>query len=125
MAKLKSLFWYRAGSDADQSFVFSFGDPEEKENDGKHWLNARFCDNGGELVEICDMEVSDGQWSALEAEALGLSLPAYAAPEPYLMDATDSRLDIEWYDNGKITKCSYNGESAYGFRRFLETIVNE
>lgn len=71
------------------------------------------------------MPVSDAQWSELEAALRSLTLPSYAPPDPYLMDATDSCVEVCWADNGDRFINRYNGEYAHELRTFLMTFISQ
>ena len=88
-AKLYSFAWHQSAENADACFVFSFGAAEETEATG-HYLSCTFRTPDGETAEHTDVPVTDAQWSELEAALRSLTLPSYAPPDPYLMDATDS-----------------------------------
>ena len=125
MADLYSLFWTRSHSVADECFVFDFGPAEEKEDDKRHYLNGRFCDDNGEYIELCDVPVPDAQWNLLSKVVSALSLPGYTVPDPYLLDAADSKIEITWLNGTEKAKLCCNGEYAHDLRHFIKTLSKE
>lgn len=123
-AELCSFFWRQSTENADACFVFSFGAGEETEAAG-HYLSCTFRSPDGEAVEHTDVPVTDAQWSELEAALRSLTLPPYAPPDPYLMDATDSCIEVCWADNGNRFTNRYNGEYAHELHSFLLTLIGQ
>ena len=123
-AELCSFFWRQSAENADACFVFSFRAAEEEKTAG-HTLSCTFRTPDGEAVEHTDVPVTDAQWSELEAALRSLTLPSYAPSDPYLMDATDSCVEVCWADNGKRFTCQYNGEYAHELHSFLLTLIGQ
>lgn len=111
-AELASFSWTQSHSNADRCFNISFGKAECDSLAG-HYLNCEFISDSGDIVECCDVPVDDEMWRALEALVHTLQLPAYSAPDPYLMDATDSRIRMTRRENGGRITDVYNGEYAH------------
>lgn len=123
-AELCSFFWRQSAENADACFAFSFGAAEETEAAG-HYLNCTFRTPAGEAAEYTDVPVTDAQWSELEAALRSLTLPSYAPPDPYLMDATDSCIEVCWADNGNRFTCRYNGAYAHELHSFLLALIGQ
>lgn len=124
-AQLYSLFWNQSGSNADKCFVFSFGKAQQKNEDGEHYLNCGFCAEDGEFVECRDVHISKEQWKELDAALHDFALPVYSPPDPYLMDAVCSRVEICLTDNGsRFTGC-YDGEYAHEFYEYLTAFIRQ
>ena len=104
--------------------MFSFDAAKEAETAG-HYLSCAFRTTDGEAVEYTDVSVTGKQWSELEAALRSLSLPPYAPPDPYLMDATDSCMEVCWEDNGSRYIHRYNGEHARELHSFLLTLIGQ
>lgn len=123
-AELYSFAWHQSAENADNSFVFSFGTAEEAEAAG-HYLSCTFRTPDGEAVEHTDVPVAEAQWSELEAALRSLTLPPYTPPDPHLMDATDSCVEVCWADKGIRFTCRYNGEYAHELHSFLLTLIGQ
>ncbi len=119
-----SFFWRQSAENADACFMFSFGAAEETEAAG-HYLSCTFRSPDGEAVEYTDVPVTDAQWNELEAALRSLTLPPYAPPDPYLMDATDSCIEVCWADNSDRFTNWYNGEYAHELHSFLLTLIGQ
>ena len=126
MTKLYSFDWCCSHSSASECFEFFFGKPHRKEDDGGHYMNARFYDydigegENGDYAELFDVPISESQWGTLEKALFALSLPCYTAPDEHLLDATNSKIDILLLEDGEISERHYNGEYAHEFRHFLQ-----
>ena len=123
-AELYSFDWRQSAENADACFEFSFGAAENTEAAG-HSLSCAFRTPDGGIAEYTDVPVTNTQWSELEAELRSLSLPPYASPDPYLLDAADSCMEICWADNGDRFTCRYNGEYAHELHLFLLTLMGQ
>ena len=123
-AELYSFAWRQSAENADACFAFSFGAAEETEA-AEHYLSCTFRTADGEAVEHTDVPVTDAQWSELEAALRELSLPSYAPPDPYLMDATDSCVEVCWENTGNRFTNRYNGEYAHQLHAFLLTLIGQ
>ena len=123
-AKLYSFAWHQSTENADACFAFSFGAAEETEAAG-HYLSCTFCTPDGEAAEYTDVPVTDAQWSELEAALRSCALPSYAPLDPYLMDATDSCIEVCWADHGNRFTNRYNGEYAHQLHSFLLTLIGQ
>ena len=123
-AKLYSFDWRQSAENADACFMFSFDVAEETEAPG-HYLSCIFRTPDGETVEYTNVPVPDAQWNELDAELRSLAIPYYVPPDPYLMDATDSCIEVCWADNGKRFTNRYNGEYAHELHLFLLTIIGQ
>ncbi len=121
-AELRSFSWHQSAENADACFVFSFGTSEESAG---HYLSCTFRTPDGEAVEYTNVPVTDAQWSELEAALRSLTLPSDAPPDPYLMDATDSCVEVCWADNGDRFTYRYNGEYAHELHSFLLTLIGQ
>ena len=123
-AELYSFAWHQSAENADACFVFSFGMAEEAEAAGQYF-SCTFCTPDGEAAEYTDVPVTDAQWSELEAALRSLTLPPYAPPDPYLMDATDSCVEVCWADNDDRFTNRYNGAYAHQLHSFLLTLIGQ
>lgn len=123
-AELYSFAWRQSTENADTYFAFSFGAAEETEAAG-HYLSCTFRTPDGEAVEYTDVPVTDAQWSELEEMLRSLTLPPYAPPDPYLMDAADSCIEVCRENNGNRFANRYNGEYAHEFHSFLLTLIGQ
>lgn len=124
MAELYSFAWHQSAENADACFIFSFSAAEEAKTAG-HTLSCTFRTPDGEAAEYTDVPVADAQWSELEAVLRSLTLPPYAPPDPYLMDATNSCIEVCWENNGSRFTCRYNGEYAHELHSFLLTLIGQ
>ncbi len=123
-AKLRSFFWHQSAESTDACFTISFDTVKNKEA-LKHYFSCAFCAPNGEAAEYTNVPISDARWSELEAELRSLTLPTYAPPYPYLMDATDSCIEVCWENNGNCFFCRYNGEYAHELHSFLLTLIEK
>ena len=123
-AKLYSLVWRQSAENADDCFVFYFGTAEGAETAG-HYLNCTFRTPDGETAEYTNVPVSDDRWNELETALRDLTIPPYAPPDPYLMDAADSCVEVCRTYNGDRFTYRYNGEYAHEFHSFLLTLIGQ
>ena len=123
-AKLYSFVWHQSAENTDACFMFSFDAAEEAEAAG-HYLSCTFRTPDGEAAEYTDVPVTDAQWHELETALHGLTLPPYAPPDPYLMDATDSCVEVCWTEGGNRFTNRYNGAYAHGLHAFLLTLIGQ
>ena len=121
---LYSFFWRQSAENADACFVFSFGAAEDSQA-AEHDLSCAFRTPDGEAVEYTNVPVTNAQWCKLEAVLRRLSLPPYAPPAPYLLDAIDSCMEICWADNGSRFTRRYNGEYAHALYSFLLALIGQ
>lgn len=123
-AELCSFFWRQSAENADACFMFSFGTTGETEAAG-HYLSCSFRTPDGEAAEYTDVPVTEERWRELEAALRGFSLPPYAPPDPYLMDAADSCVEVCWVDSGDRFTRRYNGAYAHELHSFLLTLIGQ
>ena len=119
-ARLSSFFWRQSSENADAGFVISFSATGEG-----RYLNGEFRTPDGEWAEYRDVPVTEAQWHELETALRGLTLPPYAPPDPYLMDATDSCVEIGWTENGARRTDRYNGEQAQALWAFVTAFIGQ
>lgn len=124
-ARLYSFFWSQSSENTDTCFVFSFGEAQWNTEAEGHYLNCEFRAPGGDFAEHRDVPVTEEQWSELEATLRELSLPPYAPPSPYLLDATDSCVELCWTENGDRFTNRCNGEYAHALHTFLVTFIGQ
>ncbi len=124
-AELYSFFWNQSGENADACFTFSFGTAQEDGSANGHYLNCTFQTPDGEAVEQKDLPISEECWHELETALRPLSLPSYAPPDPNLLDAADSCVEICWAENGSRFTNRYNGEYAHELHAFLMTYIGQ
>ena len=124
-ARLYSFFWRQSSENADACFAFSLGAAQESAEADGHYLNCTFRAPDGAFVEHRDVPVPEGRWRELEAALRRLALPPYAPPDPHLLDATDSRVEIGWTENGNRFTNRYSGEYAHELRTFLTTFIGQ
>lgn len=124
-ARLESFFWNQSHSNADECFVFSFGAAQWDTEAKGHYLNCEFRATDGEFIDHRDVPVTQEQWSELEKKLRELSLPPYVPPDPDLLDAADSCLEICWTENGNRFTNRYNGEYAHELHTFLMTFIGQ
>lgn len=114
--ELISFTWSQSHSNANSCFSISFGEAE-CDNPAGHYLNCDFLRDykDDERVNCCDIPIDDEKWKTLEMLLNTVQLPAYSAPDPYLMDATDSQIHIIRKENGSKVTEKYNGAYAHDF----------
>lgn len=124
--ELISFFWNQSHSNADRCFSISFN-KAEYDNPGAHYLNCDFLydDEDDERVNCCDIPIDDKKWKTLEVLLRTVHLPEYFAPDPYLMDATDSRIRIIRKENGNKITTRYNGEYAHELYKTVTRLAIE
>lgn len=124
-AKLTSFFWRQTSENADACFVFSLG---KAQGDGKaegHYLNCTFRTPDGETAEYGDVPVTEEQWRRLEGALRGLLLPPYQPPDPDILDASDSCVEICRTGTGGRLADRYDGEHAHELYAFLMTFLGQ
>ncbi len=121
-AELCSFFWRQSAENADECYTVSFGAAENMETEGRY-LNGVFRTPDGDVAAYTDVPVTDAQWRELETTLRGVSLPPYAPPDPHLLDATDSCIEIDWAENGNRFTHRYNGAYAHELHSFLLTLI--
>ncbi len=124
-AELCSFFWNQSSENADGCFTFSFGAAQEDRAANGHYLNCTFQTPDGEAVEQKDLPISEECWRELETALRPLSLPPYTPPDPNLLDAADSCVEICWSENGSRFINRYNGEYAHELHAFLISCVGQ
>ena len=121
-AELYSFVWRQSAENADACFMFSFGTAEESAG---HYLNCVFRTADGKTAEYTEVPIPDSQWNELEEAVRGLNLPRYVPPDPYLMDAADSCIEVCRTDNNNRFTNRYNGEYAHGLYSFLLVLIGQ
>ena len=80
---------------------------------------------GDELEDEACPPVSLERWAELSDFLRNAELPAYRAPDPNLLDATDSRIQVTWCDGDEqFTNC-YDGTYAHDLLKLLQDIAGE
>lgn len=124
-AELYSFSWNQSSENADACFAFFFGTAQEDTNAERHYLNCTFRTSDGESAEYTGVPVTDKQWSEFDTALRGLYLPTYVPPDPYLLDATDSCIEVCRANTGERFTRRYNGEYAHELRTFLMTFISQ
>lgn len=65
------------------------------------------------------------RWAELADFLHKTALSDYSPPPPELLDATDSRIQITWRENGELFTNSYSGFDAHDLLELLQDIVGE
>lgn len=64
------------------------------------------------------------RWQDLSAFLKNAELAPYRSPDPNLLDATDSKLELTWSADGQQLTESFDGRSADGLLELLQDITN-
>ena len=144
MAELVEIFWYQSAMNYDGCFQFriktteqdlsdprlycEYADPETHErievgddSIGFHWNGMGTERTAGEACPPVPLE----RWEELADFLRNTELPAYRAPDPDLLDATDSEIQVTWRDGDKQFTNNYNGTSAHDLLKLLQDIAGE
>lgn len=95
----------------------------ESESEGK--LEAEKESSANEETEdIRCPKIPYERWQELSAFLRKAELAPYQAPDPNLLDATDSKLELIWSADGQQFKEAFDGRSADGLLELLQDITH-
>ena len=144
MAKLVEFSWHQSAMSYDGCFDFRITASEQESA-----APRLYCDytdpETGERIEIGEESSGfqgfrlDGtrtdntacppvpleRWEELADFLRRAELSPYSPPEPGLMDATDSNIQVTWRENGEELTNSYSGIYAHELLRLLQDIAGE
>lgn len=130
-AELVEFFWHQNAMGYDD--CFQFGITSIGQNSSTPRLYCSYMDweiyERVEIGEECDSEacppVSLERWKELSDFLREAELPAYRVPDPDLLDATVSKIQVTWRDGEKQFTNSYDGTSAHDLLKLLQKIAGE
>ena len=127
-AELVSFCWYQGDMSYDRCFSFELSDLGQEEP-------VLYCDyvdaKTGEHITLGDSEydlcppVPTERWAELASFLRTAELPPYHAPDPNLLDATNSLIHVQWREGSEQFTNNYNGIQAYDLLALLTTIAQE
>lgn len=119
--------WVRTDESAERCFYFRFRKRTSQDDEAApvYVFDCEFRDEDGEIVECENVPVGEEQWKELETEINGLELPEYQPPDPYLLDAADSRIEINWEKNGRSYGKQYDGRHGSVFLETVKKLAEE
>lgn len=144
MAKLVEFSWHQSAMNYDGCFDFSIT-PTGQES-AAPCLHCNYTDpETGERIEIGEESSGfqgfrlDGtrtdntacppvpleRWEELADFLRSAELSPYSPPEPGLMDATNSYIQVTWQENGEKLTNSYSGIYAHELLKLLQDIAGE
>lgn len=127
-AALVEFSWHQSAMSHDGCFDFWMKTTEE--NPEQPYLYCSYTDPetrerielGDEMFKNCPT-ISYERWQELSAFLLKAELAPYQSPDPNLLDATDSKLELTWSANGQEISESFDGRSADGLLELLQDIT--
>ena len=130
-AELVELFWYQSAMNYDDCFLFRITSTGEDFSDPR--LYCSYTDQETlertEVGDDYDIEacppISLERWAELSAFLCNAELPTYCAPDPDVLDATDSEIQVTWRDGDKQFTKNYDGKSAHDLLKLLQVIAGE
>lgn len=146
MAELVEFFWHQSAMNYDGCFQFRIKTTEQDLSDPR--LYCRYADpETHERVEIGDdstgfywngmgtkraegetwLPVPPERWAELSDFLRKAELSAYRDPDPNLLDATVSKIQVTWRDGDEQFTNNYDGGSAYDLHllELLQDIAGE
>lgn len=144
MAELMEFSWHQSAMSFSDCFDFQI-----KTAEGKPAAPRLYCDytdtETGERIEIGEESSGfqgfqlDGtrtdnaacppvpleRWEELADFLRRAELSPYSPPEPGLMDATNSNIQVTWRENGEKFTNSYSGVYAHELLKLLQDIAGE
>lgn len=144
MAKLVEFSWHQSAMSYDGCFDFRITASEQESA-----VPRLYCDytdpETGERIEIGEESSGfqgfrlDGtrtdntacppvpleRWEELADFLRSAELSPYSPPEPGLMDATDSKIQVTWQEDGEKLTNSYSGIYAHELLKLLQDIAGE
>ena len=144
MAELVEFSWHQSAMNYDGCFDFRIT-PSEQESAAPR-LYCDYTDpETGERIELGEESSGfqgfrlDGtrtdntacppvpleRWEELADFLRNTELPAYRAPDPDLLDATNSNIQVTWRDGDEQFTNSYDGTSAHDLLELLQDIAGE
>ena len=144
MAELVEFSWHQSAMSYDGCFDFRIT-PSEQESAAPR-LYCDYTDpETGERLELGEESSGfqgfrpDGtrtdntacppvpleRWEELADFLRNTELPAYRAPDPDLLDATNSNIQVTWRDGDEQFTNSYDGTSAHDLLELLQDIAGE
>ena len=130
-AELVSFHWYQSAMSYGNCFIFTIDTVGQDTPEPR--LYCRYMDwETAECIEVGDEGDSEAcppvpleRWAELSDFLRKAELPAYCKPNPDLMDATDSRINIVWRDGDERFTGNYNGLVADELLSLLQDIAEE
>lgn len=108
-------FWMKTTEeDPETPYLYcSYTDPETRER----------VELGDEMFKNCPT-IPYERWQELADFLRKAELAPYKAPDPNLLDATDSKLELTWSADGQKITESFDGRSADGLLELLQDITH-
>lgn len=144
MAELVEFSWHQSAMSYDGCFDFRITSSEQESA-----APRLYCDytdpETGERIELGEESsgfqgfrldgtrtdntacppVSLERWEELADFLRRAELSPYSSPEPGLMDATDSKIQVTWQEDGEKLTNSYSGIYAHELLKLLQDIAGE
>ena len=107
-------FWMKTTEeDPETPYLYcSYTDPETRER----------IELGDEMFKNCPT-IPYERWQELADFLRKAELAPYKAPDPNLLDATDSKLELTWSADGQKITESFDGRSADSLLELLQDIM--
>lgn len=127
-AALVEFSWHQSAMSHDGCFDFWMKTTEE--NPEQPYLYCSYTDPetrerielGDEMFKNCPT-IPYERWQELSAFLRKAELAPYQSPDPNLLDATDSKLELTWSADGQQLTESFDGRSADGLLELLQDIT--
>lgn len=126
------MFIYRAGrqkkggageeAEAEAEAESKLESAAESESEGKIEAENESAVNE-ETEDILCPKIPYERWQELSAFLQNAELTPYKDPDPNLLDATDSKLELTWSADGQQLTESFDGRSADGLLELLQDIT--
>ena len=144
MAKLVEFSWHQSAMSYDGCFDFRITASEQESAAPRLYCDYTDSETG-ERIEIGEESSGfqgfrlDGtrtdntvcppvpleRWEELADFLRSAELSPYSPPEPGLMDATDSKIQVTWRENGEELTNSYSGIYAHELLKLLQDIAGK
>lgn len=122
------MFIYRAGrqkkggAGEEAEVASKLESAAESESEGKIEAENESAVNE-ETEDILCPKIPYERWQELSAFLQNAELTPYKDPDPNLLDATDSKLELTWSADGQQLTESFDGRSADGLLELLQDIT--
>lgn len=120
-AVLESLYWGQTGMSYYECFSFGIW-----QDDGEYFINVEsFLPGIEERVCFENVPISEEQWQKAEKYIQGRDFRVYRPTAPGVLDATESSMAINYYENGEKKSANVSGINNYELREIIESIALE
>lgn len=130
-ADLVSFYWHQSAMSFDGCFTFRVSVAGQDFSDPRLYCDYTDINTYERILlgDDCDVAscppIPRERWTELADYLRKADLPAYHEPDPNLMDATISIIQVTWRDGDEPFTNNYNGTTAHELRKLLADIAGE